>query len=179
MTADQWPVYQVFERPAPDKPMRASGAVHAVDAETALENAWAVYGRRPNGVSFCVVPRDQILTKTREEFRTVRRIANSPADRGQSYCVFRRRGPKLIYEEARPIVAQTAEGAMALAIAAAPRDWLAIWVFPESAITSRADVPADCPNAPQPHKWFRDHKSFPVFAMLREMRTDETGARHA
>ena len=57
MTAGQWPVYQVFERPAPNKPLRAGGSVHAVDAETALENAWAVYGRPPTRVSPCEIGR--------------------------------------------------------------------------------------------------------------------------
>jgi len=177
MTAGQWPVYQVFERPAPDKPMRASGSVHAVDAEAALENAWAVYGRRPTGFSFCVVPRTAILMKTREEFGSGS-AEPSTANREETYCVFRRKGAKLIFEEVKPVVANSAEQAMAFAISAA-RDCFAIWVFPASSMTSSADVPADCPSAPQPYKWFRDHKSFPVFAMLREIRAEETGARNA
>jgi len=178
MTAGQWPVYQVFERLAPDKPMRASGSVHAVDAETALEIAWAVYGRRPAGVSFCVVPRSEILMKTREEFRSVASTQQSAANRQVTYCVFRRKGAKLIFEEAKPVVASSAEQAIAFASNAA-KECFAIWVFPASSITSSADVPADCPSAPQPYKWFRDHKSFPVFAMLREIRAEKTGARNA
>jgi ring-1,2-phenylacetyl-CoA epoxidase subunit PaaB len=178
MTAGQWPVYQVFERSAPDKPLRASGSVHAVDAEAALENAWAVYGRRPTGVSFCVVPRSAILMKTREEFGSVVPAPQAAASGGETYCVFRRKGAKLIFEEAKPVAAASAEQAMALAIGAA-KDSLALWVFPASAITSSTDVPPDCPSESQPYKWFRDHKSFPVFAMLREIRAEETGVRHA
>jgi ring-1,2-phenylacetyl-CoA epoxidase subunit PaaB len=178
MTAGQWPVYQVFERPAPNKPLRAGGSVHAVDAETALENAWAVYGRRPTGVSLCVVPRAEILSKTREEFANITMTPQTAASDDKTYSVFRRSGAKLIYEEAKPVVAGSAEQAMALAIAAAS-DCFAIWVFPSSATTSSADVPADCPCTPQSHKWFRDHKSFPVLAMLREIRADEMGADHA
>jgi len=178
MTAGQWPVYQVFERPAPDKSLRAGGSVHAVDAEMALENAWAVYGRRPTGVSLCVVPRAEIVSKTREEFGTASSTSQAAANGEQTYSVFRRTGAKLTYEEAKPVVAGSAEQALALAIAAG-RDWFAIWVFPSSAMTSSADMPADCPSAPQSHKWFRDHKSFPVLAMLREIRADESGADHA
>jgi phenylacetate-CoA oxygenase PaaH subunit len=178
MTAGQWPVYQVFERPAPDKPLRAGGSVHAVDPESALENAWAVYGRRPTGVSVCVVPRSEILSKTREEFANFASTPQTAANGGQSYAVFQRRGDKLIYEEAKPVVAGTAEQAMSLAIAAA-RNCFAICVFPSAAITSSTDVPADCPSAPQSHKWFRDQKSFPVFAMLREIRADGSGTHHA
>jgi ring-1,2-phenylacetyl-CoA epoxidase subunit PaaB len=173
MTAGQWPVYQVFERPAPDKALRAGGSVHAVDAETALDNAWAVYGRRPTGVSLSVVPRSEILAKTCEEFETVTSTPRPAANTEQSYFVFRRTGAKLIYEEAKPVVAGSPEQAMALAIAAA-RDSFAIWVFPSAEMTSSSNVPADCPSAPQSHKWFRDHKSFPVFAMMREIRADES-----
>ena len=57
MSDSQGPVWQVFERPAHGHPVRAAGSVHAVDAETALQNAWAVYGRRPTAVALWVVPR--------------------------------------------------------------------------------------------------------------------------
>jgi phenylacetate-CoA oxygenase PaaH subunit len=67
MTDTQWPVYQVFERPAIGRPMRAAGSVHAADAEMALQNAWAVYGRRPTAVALWVVPRSLVLMRSREE----------------------------------------------------------------------------------------------------------------
>jgi 1,2-phenylacetyl-CoA epoxidase PaaB subunit len=178
MTAGQWPVYQVFERPAPDKPMRAGGSVHAVDADAALENAWAVYGRRPTCVSFCVVPRSQILMKTRAEFGNVASTQHPAANREETYLVFRRKGAKLVFEETKPVVANSPEQAMAFAFSAA-KECFAIWVFPASSMISRADMAGDCPSTPQPHKWFRDHKSFPVIAMLREIRAEETGARNA
>jgi ring-1,2-phenylacetyl-CoA epoxidase subunit PaaB len=178
MNRGQWPVYQVFERLAPDKPMRASGSVHAVDAETALENAWAVYGRRPNGVSFCVVPRSEIVTKPREEFAQIAPSSQGAADSRQTFCVFRRKGEKLLYEQGRSVVAANAGEAMTLAVSEAG-DCFAIWVFPAASMTSSASVSADCPNTSQPHKWFRDHKSFPVFAMLREIRAEEAETNNA
>jgi 1,2-phenylacetyl-CoA epoxidase PaaB subunit len=178
MNAGQWPVYQVFERPAPDKPLRAGGSVHAVDAETALENAWAVYGRRPTGVSFCVVPRSKILMKTREQFGHIAPSPHAAAESPQTFCVFRRKGSKLTYEEAKSVVAANADEAMTRAIAEAG-DCFAVWVFPAASVTSSACVSADCPHASQPHKWFRDHKSFPVFAVLREIRAEETGTNNA
>jgi hypothetical protein len=37
----------------------------------------------------------------------------------------------------------------------------------------------DCLFTPQPHKWFRDHKSFPVSAELREAALAEETAEEA
>jgi phenylacetate-CoA oxygenase PaaH subunit len=178
MSQGQWPVYQVFERPAPDKPLRAGGSVHAVDAETALENAWAVYGRRPNGVNFYVVPRSEIQTRTREDFSRVAPSPPAPTCGGQTFCVFQRKGEKLVYEEGPSVIAANADEAMAMAVSDAS-DCFAVWVFPVVVMTSSAGVSADCPHRSQPHKWFRDHKFFPVFAMLREIRAEETRTNNA
>jgi ring-1,2-phenylacetyl-CoA epoxidase subunit PaaB len=169
MTAPQWPIYQVFERPAGGRPMRAGGSVHAVDAETALQNAWAVYGRRPTAVGLWVVPRQQVLMKTKEEFSTLLSTVESAGRAEQDYCVFCRSHPKLVYEETEPIRAASAEQAMARALRQL-EDCSGCWVFPASAITSSEPAAVECSYTPQGHKWFRDHKSFPVNAMLRDVR---------
>ena len=178
MTAGQWPVYQVFERPAP----RQAATSRRLGARSRCRNSSRKRVGRLRPASDgrlalrCSAP--EILSKTREEFANITVTPQTAANDEQTYSVFRRTGAKLIYEEAKPVVAGSAEQAMALAIAAAS-DCFAIWVFPSSATTSSADVPADCPCTPQSHKWFRDHKSFPVVAMLREIRADEMGADHA
>jgi ring-1,2-phenylacetyl-CoA epoxidase subunit PaaB len=168
MTGPQWPVYQVFERPAIGRPMRAGGSVHAVDAETALQNAWAVYGRRPTAVGLWVVPRHLVLTKTREELNGFSLSLTAPANGEQDYCVFRRFGSKLVYEEAAPVRAANAQQAMIHAFGQV-EDCFACWVFPQSEIISSESAGTECSYAPQRHKWFRDHKSFPVNAMLRDV----------
>ena len=179
MTDTQWPVYQVFERPAIGRPMRAAGSVHAVDAEMALQNAWAVYGRRPTAVALWVVPRSLVRMTTREELSGAGLGTLSHSDgRGQgegpseqTYCVFRRSAAKIIYEEANAIVAATAEQALAQAVAQFNgEDWQACWVFPAAAITSSESTRGECSFGPQQYKWFRDHKSFPVGALLRDAR---------
>jgi ring-1,2-phenylacetyl-CoA epoxidase subunit PaaB len=173
-SAQQWPVYQVFERPALGRPMRAAGSVHAVDAESALQNAWAVYGRRPTAVALWAVPRDVVLMKTKEQLN-----GSSPGHKGgpgreEQYCVFRQCGSRITYDEAAAVQAATGEQAIALA-AGRPdsEDCHAWWVFPASAITSSEATSGDCSFTPQEHKWFRDHKSFPVVAQLREIAQDE------
>jgi ring-1,2-phenylacetyl-CoA epoxidase subunit PaaB len=179
MTDTQWPVYQVFERPAIGRPMRAAGSVHAADAEMALQNAWAVYGRRPTAVALWVVPRSIVLMRSREElsgggFGTLshsdgRGQGEGPSE--QTYCVFRRSAAKITYEEASAIVAATAEQALAQAVAQFNgEDWQACWVFPVAAITSSESTRGECSFGPQQYKWFRDHKSFPVGALLRDAR---------
>jgi ring-1,2-phenylacetyl-CoA epoxidase subunit PaaB len=182
MTSSQWPVYQVFERPAPGRPMRAAGSVHAVDAEMALQNAWAVYGRRPTAVALWAVPRELVLMKSRDELSDSGYATLSHSDgRGQgegsssrseqTYCVFRRSPAKITYDEATPVVAATADEALALAVEQLNgEDWQACWVFPASVIISSESARGECTFAPQPHKWFRDHKSFPTGALLRDAR---------
>jgi ring-1,2-phenylacetyl-CoA epoxidase subunit PaaB len=177
MTASQGPVYQVFERPAGGRPMRAGGSVHAVDAEMALQNAWAVYGRRPTAVGLWVVPRQLVLMKTREELRGDETISHPDGRKQETYCVFRRSAGKITYEEATPVVAASAEQAMIRAVEQLRgEEWNACWVFPAAAIISSESRRGDCTFAPQSHKWFRDHKSFHVGALLREAReeADET-----
>ncbi len=184
MNSSQGPVYQVFERPGAGRPMRAAGSVHAVDADMALQNAWAVYGRRPTAVALWVVPRELILTKSREDAVTAQVLFHTDG-KGQSegssrlskpapeqaYCVFRRSSPKITYEEATPVVAASAEEALAQAVAQFNGDdWRACWVFPAAAVTSSEATHGECTFAPQEHKWFRDHKSFPTGALLRDAR---------
>jgi ring-1,2-phenylacetyl-CoA epoxidase subunit PaaB len=178
MTSTQWPVYQVFERPAHGRPMRAGGSVHAVDAETALQNAWAVYGRRPTAVGLWVVPRRLVLMKTKEEVDDFTQDRDNRAASDQSFYVFCRSGAKLVYEEAPQVVAPSPEQAMVRAVAGL-NDCFACWVFPAAAVTSTESQTAECSFAPQHYKWFRDHKSFPIVAMLREIRADASERKHA
>jgi ring-1,2-phenylacetyl-CoA epoxidase subunit PaaB len=96
--------------------MRAAGSVHAVDAETALQNAWAVYGRRPTAVALWVVPRHLVVTKSRQELEGLSASAtDSPAAtsaREQKYCVFFQSGARITYDEATPVEAASAEQAL-------------------------------------------------------------------
>jgi ring-1,2-phenylacetyl-CoA epoxidase subunit PaaB len=62
----QWPRFEVFEQEQPDQPHRNTGAVHAPDAELALQNARDVFVRRPEVSSLWVVPENQIYAWTSE-----------------------------------------------------------------------------------------------------------------
>jgi ring-1,2-phenylacetyl-CoA epoxidase subunit PaaB len=185
MSDSQGPVWQVFERPAHGHPVRAAGSVHAVDAETAMQNAWAVYGRRPTAVALWVVPRSLVLTKSRDEFASLAPAHGNGGGSEQTYCVFCRCGTKIAYEESPSVLAATAEQALARAIEQqagtqqADDVCHAIWVFPAAAIISSESPTAECSFSPQPHKWFRDHKSFPTGALMREIEKEASKSEHA
>jgi ring-1,2-phenylacetyl-CoA epoxidase subunit PaaB len=199
MTDSQGPVWQVFERPGHGHPVRAAGSVHAADAETALQNAWAVYGRRPTAVALWVVPRSLVLTRSTQDPADDETLSHSdgrgqPATSSvesgegsfssngstQTYCVFRRSGTKINYEEEASIVAASAEQALTRALAQLNgEDCHAVWVFPAAAIVSSDSPTAECSFSPQPHKWFRDHKSFPTGALLREIEKEASKSGHA
>lgn len=66
-TSTEWPLWEVFTQPQSGKPHEHAGSLHAVDAESALQNARDVYSRRNEAVNIWVVPSDQITASTPED----------------------------------------------------------------------------------------------------------------
>jgi ring-1,2-phenylacetyl-CoA epoxidase subunit PaaB len=64
----QWPLWEVFTQGEGGAPHEHVGSVHAVDAESALQNGRDVYSRRGNVVSMWVVP-SALITASRPEDR--------------------------------------------------------------------------------------------------------------
>lgn len=64
---DQWPLWEVFVQPPKGAPFEHAGSVHAVDAESALQNARDVYARRGEAVNIWVVPTTAITASTPED----------------------------------------------------------------------------------------------------------------
>ncbi|MFC3230525.1 1,2-phenylacetyl-CoA epoxidase subunit PaaB [Marinibaculum pumilum] len=56
MSAQEWPLFEVFIRSRNGLSHKHVGSLHAADAEMAVENARDVYTRRGEGVSIWVVP---------------------------------------------------------------------------------------------------------------------------
>lgn len=67
MTANEWPLYEVFIRSGQGLAHRHVGSLHAADATMALENARDVYTRRNEGLSIWVVPSTEITASAPEE----------------------------------------------------------------------------------------------------------------
>jgi ring-1,2-phenylacetyl-CoA epoxidase subunit PaaB len=65
--AGQWPLWEVFIQPPKGAPFEHAGSVHAVDAESALQNARDVYARRGEAVNIWVVPTAAITASTPED----------------------------------------------------------------------------------------------------------------
>jgi ring-1,2-phenylacetyl-CoA epoxidase subunit PaaB len=63
----QWPLWEVFVQGPGGAPHEHAGSVHAVDAESALQNARDVYARRGEVVSMWVVPSNVITASTPED----------------------------------------------------------------------------------------------------------------
>ncbi len=63
----QWPLWEVFVQPPKGAPFEHAGSVHAVDAESALQNARDVYARRGEAVNIWVVPTNAITASTPED----------------------------------------------------------------------------------------------------------------
>jgi ring-1,2-phenylacetyl-CoA epoxidase subunit PaaB len=67
-----WPLWEVFAQEKPGAPHEHMGSIHAVDAESALQNARDVYSRRGEAVNLWVVPSSAI-------------VASQPEDRGSFF----------------------------------------------------------------------------------------------
>ena len=67
MTANEWPLYEVFIRSGQGLAHRHVGSLHAADATMALENARDVYTRRNEGRSIWVVPSTEITAAAPHE----------------------------------------------------------------------------------------------------------------
>ena len=63
----QWPLWEVFVQGEQAAPHEHAGSVHAVDAESALQNARDVYARRGKIVSMWVVPSALITASAPED----------------------------------------------------------------------------------------------------------------
>ena len=63
----QWPLWEVFVQPPGGAPHEHAGSIHAVDAESALQNARDVYARRGGVVSLWVVPTAAITASSPSE----------------------------------------------------------------------------------------------------------------
>jgi ring-1,2-phenylacetyl-CoA epoxidase subunit PaaB len=61
-----WPLWEVFAQGEAGAPHEHVGSIHAVDAESALQNARDVYARRGSVVSLWVVP-SATITASRPE----------------------------------------------------------------------------------------------------------------
>ena len=67
MSANEFPLWEVFIQPKTGAPFQHAGNVHAVDKEMALQNARDLYTRRREGTCVWVVKGEDIVSSNPED----------------------------------------------------------------------------------------------------------------
>ena len=172
MTDTQWPRFQVFHQEQWDRPHINAGAVHAPDAEMALQNARDVFVRRPDCVSLWVVPADQILSLTAEE---IARVGHPPipAAEGQHqpYLVFIKRTQVGSHEHVGAVAAASGPAALGEAVRRfGTADALVWWVVSESLIERTEAAEVGSLFGPAKDKPYRDQAFYHTTTLMRQIR---------
>ncbi|HLF37804.1 MAG TPA: hypothetical protein VI520_07710 [Anaerolineales bacterium] len=172
MKDTQWPLYQVFHQEQPDRPHTNVGAVHAPDAELALQNARDVFVRRPDCVSLWVVPADQIFSLTAEEIEQAG-LPPPPAGNGDSqrYLVLIKRTQAGSHEHVGAVSAGSGPAALGEAVRSfGTEDALVWWVVPESLIERTDAAEVGSLFGPAKDKPYRDQAFYHTTTLMRQIR---------
>lgn len=173
---NQWRTYYVFEQERADLPHRNAGAVHAPDAEMAMENARDVFVRRPNCLSLWVVPERAVFAKTIQELQTdAWRGQATKGATDETYLVFQKQGQaarETFVVHVGQVNATSPEQALSTALETLDHKNVFVWwVVPERAvIRSAADDPPSM-FEPAHAKQYRNHLSYPVEPIMRELKS--------
>ncbi len=172
MTDTQWPRFQVFHQEQPGRPHTNAGAVHAPDAELAIQNARDVFVRRPDCVSLWVVPADQIFSLTAEEISRSG-LPPAPAAEGglQRYLVFIKRTQVGSHEHAGAVSATSGQAALAEAVSTFGKaDGLVWWVVPERLVNRTEADQIGSLFGPAKDKPYRDQAFYHTTTLMRQIR---------
>ena len=167
MTQDtQWPTFEVFQQDAPGQPHQHVGAVHAPDAELALQFARDVFVRRPQCHSLWVVPTRMIFAQTTQALQaeSLPAEAASPAGAEERYLVFQKQSQRTsdrfvtyvgTVEAATP--AQALRRAQAIFGGQPAWVW---WVCPAHAVTHSMDEDVESLFEPARDKRYRHPRQY-------------------
>jgi ring-1,2-phenylacetyl-CoA epoxidase subunit PaaB len=177
MTDTQWPLFEVFEQQRPGQPHRNAGAVHAPDAELALQNARDVFVRRPDCASLWVAPAEAIFSRTAEQLAT-EIVASGTAAGLESFEVFQKNTQRQ---------SEVFVGHLGHVQAASPLDALrqaqslfagtpgfVWWVVPTSAITTSDAGDAPSWFEPAREKSYRQPGDYPVLTQMRAVKSSQS-----
>lgn len=172
----QWQTYQVLVQDRADMPHRSAGAVHAPDAEMALENARDVFVRRPPCHSLWIVPERAIYARTVEELAQEPLAVSSAAGAPREpYLVFQKQGQparETYVAHMGEIEADSPPGALGAALDKfSNKDVFVWWVVPARAVIRSAASDAPSMFAPAHSKRYRSHLSYPVEPIMRQLKS--------
>jgi ring-1,2-phenylacetyl-CoA epoxidase subunit PaaB len=176
MTDTQWPLFEVFEQERSGQPHRNAGAVHAPDAELALQNARDVFVRRPDCASLWVVPAGAIFSRTAEELADEPANASAPeASETEGYEVFQKqsqRQSEVYVIHLGQVEAHSPTDALRQArLAFAETPGFVWWLVPTNAITRSDDADADSWFEPAREKTYRHPSDYPVLTQMRAVKS--------
>lgn len=178
----QWQIYQVFEKERAALPHRNAGSVHAPDAEMAMENARDVFARRPTCLSLWVVPERAIFSVTAQELENDARQRAAAQDdawqdnaSAQTFLVFQKQGQtarETFVVHVGQVEALSPENALARARETfSDKNVFVWWLIPERAIVKSEDSDAPSMFDPALEKKYRNHLSYPVEPIMRELKS--------
>lgn len=178
----QFPLYFVFEKERADLPHRSAGSVHAPDAEMALENARDVFVRRPECLSLWVVPADAVYSKTVEELqddalRASTADASAPGipHDAVEFLVFQKQGQtarETFVAHVGSVTADSPQAALARALEQFDaKNVFVWWIVPATAVIRSEEGDAPSMFEPAHAKKYRNHLSYPVEPIMRELKS--------
>jgi len=172
----QWPRFEVFEQARPGQPHRNAGAVHAPDAEMALQNARDVFVRRPDCASLWVAPEAAIYSRTAEELTAGEAEAGDEHGPTQMYQVFQKqsqRQAETFVNHLGSVEASSPEAALRQAAEQWGKGAWVWWIVPESAITRSTEAEAASMFAPALNKPYRQPNYYHVQTQMRAVRAHD------
>jgi len=85
ISANEWPLWEIFIRSKQGLDHKHVGSLHAVDAQMAIENARDVYTRRQEGVSIWVIESKYIHASNPDEAESFYEPANDKVYRHPTF----------------------------------------------------------------------------------------------
>jgi ring-1,2-phenylacetyl-CoA epoxidase subunit PaaB len=176
MTDTQWRRFEVFVQTSEEAPLEYAGSVHAADFEIALMNARDVFVRRPRCRRLFVVPNEQVLFRTSEEFlsngdRPQPDVSQRAPEGGapSPYLVFAKAGHRGTLKCAGQVEATSEVQALEIATERLGIDRSGFWAaVAERAMIGNEFADAESLFTPAEAKSYRLHSDFPVNKLMRE-----------
>lgn len=180
MSDTQWPRFEVFQQERKSRPHQNVGSVHAVDMETAIQNARDVFVRRPQAHNLWVVPAEAILAKTAQELESGPGWKDGAEEQGKGaerYLVFQKTGQRraMVYvTHVGEVMADSAAHALRQALKSFSHDDVYVWwVCPASAVAATDEDDIESMFAPAHDKAYRMPNQYRTITQMMEVRKEE------
>jgi ring-1,2-phenylacetyl-CoA epoxidase subunit PaaB len=183
VTDTQWPRFEVFEQEHAGQPHRNTGAVHAPDAELALQSARDVFVRRPECASLWVAPAGQIYSWTAQQLAADRDwqsetwLAAGPPEPYEVFQKQTQRQSDSYVTHVGQVEARSPAEALQLALAKyGERRAYVWWLVPARAVIRSAPGDADSLFGTARDKPYRQPNYYHVLTQMRDFKLSDPDA---